>query len=172
MFTEYIREKANKKVRFHDTRDPFMIAKELGIHVEMRYDFKRLKGMYSIIKRNRFIFINGNLQEQVRQIVCAHELGHDTLHRELAKDASLQEFMLYDMKSRPEYEANIFAAHLLLDDDEIVELARGGYDLFQIACEIGTDINLLLIKLNEMNRQGYRFNVPYMPRGNFLGEEI
>lgn len=172
MFADYIREKANKKVRIHDTRDPFMIAKESGVHVEVRYDFKRLKGMYSIIKRNRFIFINGNLETQVQQIVCAHELGHDALHRELAKDASLQEFMLYDMKSRPEYEANIFAAHLLLDDAEIVRVAQDGYDLFQIAGILGTDINLLLIKLNEMNRQGYQFNIPYMPRGDFLGQEI
>ena len=69
--------------------------------------------MYKIIKRNRVIFINSNLPEYLQKIVCAHELGHDILHRHLAKNVALQEFMLYDMTSRPEYEANMVAADIL-----------------------------------------------------------
>lgn len=171
MSTDYIFDKAKKKVLYYDTRNPFIIARESGIKIEIRHDFKRLKGMYSVIKRNRFIFINGNLPEQVQQVICAHELGHDALHREIAKNSYLQEFMLYDMKSRPEYEANVFAAHLLLDEEKILELSHYDYDVFQVADKIKTDINLLLIKLNEMNQQGYRFNIPYIPHGDYLGRD-
>ena len=36
-----------------------------------------LKGVYRVIKRNRWIFINSNLSEWMQKVVCAHELGHD-----------------------------------------------------------------------------------------------
>ena len=77
--------------------------------------------MYRVIKRSRFIFINENLSGRMQRIVCAHELGHDQLHRNLAKGSAIQEFMLYDMTTKPEYEANIVAAEILLDTDEILE---------------------------------------------------
>lgn len=43
-------------VRRFGTRDPFQIARELGISVLLCEDFGSLKGMYRVIKRNRFIF--------------------------------------------------------------------------------------------------------------------
>ena len=50
----------------------------------------------------------------MKRIVCAHEIGHDRLHRALAKKHGLQEFVLYDMATKPEYEANIVATEILL----------------------------------------------------------
>lgn len=169
--SDYIYERAARLIRMCETRDPFRVAKESGIYVRFQNDFTRLKGMYTVMKRNRFIFINAGLPERKQRIVCAHELGHDILHRALAADNALREFMLYDMTSRPEYEANVFAAHLLLDEKEIMRRARGGYDAYQIAAYMNTDINLMLVKMNEMNRQGYKFNLPYVPHGDFLADD-
>ena len=89
-------------VRRCGTRDPFRMARELGIHV-YEEDFGRLKGMYRVILRRRCIFINRNLDEDTRRIVCAHEIGHDRLHRALAQGSGLGDVMLYDMTARPEY---------------------------------------------------------------------
>ena len=61
-------------VRRFGTRDPFQIAKELGISVLLCEDFGSLKGMYRVIKRNRFIFLNKDLGDRMLRIVCAHEL--------------------------------------------------------------------------------------------------
>ena len=58
-------------------RDPFEIARQLGINVMLCENFGSLKGMYRVIKRNRFIFLNNSLDENMLRIVCAHELGHD-----------------------------------------------------------------------------------------------
>ena len=171
MSSEYIFNMAERALDRYDTRDPFTIARESGVRVYFRDDFRRLKGMYSVVHGNRCIFINGNLPEYRRRIVCAHELGHDELHRELASETLFREYALYDMKNRSEYEANVYAAHVLLDMDEILRLIRGNYDAYHIASEMGTDINLLLIKINEMNRQGYGLNLPYIPRGDFLKED-
>ena len=121
MRADYLSKVGSDLVKRCGTRDPFRIAHELGIEVLFCDDFGPLKGMYRVIKRNRFIFINKDLSERMQRIVCAHELGHDQLHRHFANGSVLQEFMLYDMATKPEYEANIVAAEILLDTDELLE---------------------------------------------------
>jgi len=148
------------------TRNPFRIAKQLGIHVLYRSNFGQLKGMYKVILRNRFIFINSNLPEQMQKIVCAHELGHDQLHRNLAETGCF-EFVLYDMDTRPEYEANIFAAELLLPEQEVLEYIECGYDTEQIARRMNTDINLVSLKISYLIQQGYSFR-QVEHKSNFL----
>lgn len=102
-------------------------------------------------------------------MVIAHELGHDAEHRDRAKESKdgLKEFTLFQMKDTTEYEANAFASHILLDNEEVYDLARSGYDVVQIAQQMGSDINLMLIKLQEMNKLGYDFNIPYDPDSRF-----
>lgn len=168
MYTDTITPRVNKILRNSDSRNPFTIARDLGIMVLFDESLSKLKGMYCVIKRNRIIIINSNMPENVQKIVCAHEIGHDVLHRELAKSGALQEFVLYDMKSRPEYEANMFAAELLLDDSDVYNLAVEGYDMQQIAGELETDINLVGLKMTNMNNRGYNFNIGIEPKGDFL----
>jgi len=137
------------------TRDPFAIAAQLGIEVLHVGSLKRLKGMYRVIKGVRFIILNENNTPQIDRIVCAHELGHDQLHRPLARAQTLQEFMLYDMATRPEYEANLFAANLLLDDETVLSHIEQGFDIVQIAAAMGSDINLVALKIDSLIREGY-----------------
>ena len=157
MSLERINKKGASLIRQCGTRDPFKIAKDIGVQVMFVNDFKTLKGVYRVIKRNRWIFINANLSEQMQKIVCAHELGHDQLHRALAKGDGLMEFMLYNMDSRPEFEANVLAAQILLPDDEVLEYIYAGYDAEQIARIMNTDINLVALKVATLNQQGYNF---------------
>ena len=157
MSLERINKKGAHLIRQCGTRDPFKIAKDIGVQVMFVNDFKTLKGVYRVIKRNRWIFINANLPEQMQKIVCAHELGHDQLHREFAKGDGLMEFMLYNMDSRPEFEANVLAAQILLPDDEVLEYIYAGYDAEQIARIMNTDINLVALKVATLNQQGYSF---------------
>ena len=170
MNLNHINKEARRLVKWAGTRDPFRIARQLGIHVLFHNDFKSLKGMYKVIKRSRFIFINSNLPEGDQKTVCAHELGHDRFHRHFAKNGVLQEFMLYDMRSKPEYEANIFAAELLIDDREVLELTAEGRDIYQMASELDCDMNLVLIKIDELRKQGHDLRTPYHPQSDFLGE--
>ena len=168
MTSDYIYRDARRIVRTHETRDPFKLAEYMGIHVIYDYDFTDLKGMYMIIKRSRFIILNGNLKRRDLKTVCAHEIGHDRLHRDLAQSSGLQEFVLYDMKSRPEYEANVFAGELLIDDEEILSLIYDGCDIVHIASELQVDINLVLIKVDELRKRGYDVQTPYRPQSDFL----
>ncbi len=137
------------------TRDPYAIAEGLGIHI-YEENFQRLKGMYRVIKRRRCIFLNGNLPAHEARIVCAHEIGHDQLHREFAKGDGLQEFMIYQMTSRREYEANIVAASILLPDDEIIDyIYNYNYDAEQISRAMKSNINLVALKISHLRQEGH-----------------
>jgi Zn-dependent peptidase ImmA (M78 family) len=164
---EYIQHVANKLVKKYDTRDPFQLCEAIGIQV-FYADLGSLKGMYKYLKRNRFAAINEKLDPFTQALVCAHELGHDILHQDLARKVCLQEFMLYDMKSRPEYEANLFASEILLPDDRILDLAYEGYDIEQISKELCTDINLVALKVSSMNTRGFQFKNTIDSKTDFL----
>ena len=150
-------QKANEIVAMCGTRDPNCIAKQLGIQV-LRCKFKAQKGAYKAILRNRFIFLSDTLSPAMETIVLAHELGHDVLHRsEAMKAGGFQEFNLFDMTGlRMEYEANIFAAQLTLEDNEFLDLCERGFDTQQIARALHSDINLVALKADTLISQGFR----------------
>lgn len=155
--TSEIVQKANKLVRLCGTRDPFKIARELDIEV-MPCNFNRQRGAYKVIARNRFIYLNENIHPTAQRIVLLHELGHDSLHRkEATKLGGFKEFNIFNMAdNRMEYEANVFASQIELDDDEFLEYCERGYDVQQIARAMHSDINLIALKADTMISQGYR----------------
>lgn len=171
MFADDVYKTTTDLIRKYGTNDPFKLADNMGIMVQMCDNFKTLKGIYMVIKRKRVIMINANLPVRKQRIVCAHEIGHDMMHRSLAKNNVLQEFMLYDMTARTEYEANMFAADILISDQEVLELAcHYGYDMEQIAKALNSDINLIGIKIGNMNYRGSGLNIGIDPKKNFLSE--
>ncbi len=159
MQSNYLISVGEKLVKTYGTRDPFEIADGLGIVVKDCPDFGRLKGMYTVIKRNRFIFLNDGLDPVTRKIVCAHEIGHDRLHRDLVKNGALKEFTLYDMKSKPEFEANIVCSEILLDTKELLQyIYEEHYTAEEIARVMNTDINLVALKASQLMSMGYQLN--------------
>ncbi len=156
--TSEIVAKANQIVLEHETRDPFKIAANLGIVIK-NCNFDRQRGAYKVINRIAFIFLNKNLPETERHIVTLHELGHDRLHKAQAiSSGGFQEFRIFDMTNRRmEYEANVFAAQLELDDEEFLDYSERGYDLQQMASAMQSDINLIALKADILISQGYRF---------------
>lgn len=170
MNSDVIYKKANNLVRQVGTRDSERIAKEIGIWIYDVDSFGELLGMYTFRWNHRLMLLNQRMSYYLRQMVIAHELGHDSQHRDRAKASGdgLKEFSLFQMKDTTEYEANAFAAHILLDNDEVYHYACSGYDVVQISQMMGSDINLMLIKLQEMNKLGYDFNVPFDADSKFF----
>lgn len=166
--SDTLHKRAADVVKQCGTRDTVTVVKEMEIHLYYRDNFSDLLGMYAVIQRRRCAFLNNRLDNHLLQIVLAHKIGHDTLHRSLAKQDGLKEFMLLDIKSHPEYEANAFAAHLLLDDDELYTLIKDGYDVKQIAQMMNSHMNLVLIKMNELHKLGYDFRMPDTAQSDFL----
>ena len=153
--SERCHNRAREIIRQVGRRDMHCIARELNIHVLYNENFTKLLGMYFYQWRNRFIILNGNLDDVWQRMVLAHEIGHDQMHRELAKQQQMQEFELFRLNSRTEYEANAFAAHLLMDTDEVYAELKEGCDEFSLSQKMNCNINLTLVKLQEMAKLGY-----------------
>ena len=151
----------------YSTRDPFSLADALGIDVDCA-DLGSLKGFYIVYSRNRFIVLNTSLTESLSKVILAHEIGHDRLHRDIAKNGGLKESSFFDMKSKPEMEANIFAANLLITDKNVIEYGKDGYTAEDMAKELYVPYPLALIKINNMIKRGYDLNIPYIPKAEFL----
>ncbi len=166
--SEYIYKKASEIARKAGTRNPLKVARDLGIEVYKNSELTDLLGLYTVIKKKRAIVVNSSLEEYMLNMVVAHEIGHDILHREEAKTNAMHEFELFNMKDNKEYEANVFAAHLLLDTDETLIMAQEGIDVASIACNMCVNINLVLIKLNELIALGYDLRMPMDTKKNFL----
>ncbi len=147
---------ANKLVDMLGTTDPHRIARELCIEV-IPMNYKRQRGAYKVILRNLFIFIKNDVHPAMESIVMLHETGHDTLHRkEAVKAGSFKEFNIFNMQeSQMEYEANVFAFQVSLDDEEILEYIRYGYDIQQIARTMHLDTNLVALNTDALIAQGY-----------------
>ncbi|MBQ2664664.1 MAG: ImmA/IrrE family metallo-endopeptidase [Alphaproteobacteria bacterium] len=159
---------ANNLIQSYGTQNPMEIASSSGIYVASVDYFKHLLGLYICRMDLRSIFLNNRMDPYLTRIVAAHELGHDLLHRDIAVIDGLQDFDLFRINNAIEYEANAFAAHLLIDTDECIEYARNGYDVVTIAKCMETEINLMLIKLQELKRLGYDLPLPMTATGDFL----
>lgn len=166
--SEYIYRKASEVTKRAGSRNPLNIADDLGIDVYWSNELSDLLGLYTVIKKKRAIVVNSRLEEYMLKMVLAHEIGHDILHREEAKKGAMQEFEFFNMKDTKEYEANVFAAHLLIDTDEILELAHEGKDVSCIACNMCVNINLALIKISELITLGYDLRMPLDTKKDFL----
>ncbi|MBQ7132797.1 MAG: ImmA/IrrE family metallo-endopeptidase [Oscillospiraceae bacterium] len=167
MSTESICNLADSLCQTHKTNDPYELAQALGINVRYE-DLGSLKGLYTVIDGCRFILVNSLLEPETQNVVIAHETGHDLLHRDIAENEHFQEFSLFDMTSKPEKEANIFAASLIISDDDVLEYIRYGYSTDKIAKCLRIPHALLVIKMMCMNAKGYKFNLPFVPKADFL----
>ena len=103
---------------YFGTRDPFYIAEHFGITItESSMSQKVFKA-----KTIRFpgyptlISIGSGFSEKARTVLCAHELGHALLHNGSFVNAF--NGTKNDVYSSVEYEANLFAAALLFDNED------------------------------------------------------
>jgi len=149
---------ADKVIGRSNSRDPERIAHQNGILIR-EVDWKEQSGAYIEIMRQPIIYVAERLDPVMRSIVIAHELGHHFLHRkEAAVSGGFREFKIFDMTlNNMEYEANIFAAQLLLPDEETKELIYQGYDVAQIASMMDSDINLVALKVSGYIKEGSPF---------------
>lgn len=108
----YIEKKVLSLVRKYNQRDPFILAKKLGIEI-IENDLGEVFGYYTEINRIKFIFINSKLSESEKKFVCSHELGHAILHSKITTPCLMHFKNINDIKI--ECEANKFAVKLLMD---------------------------------------------------------
>lgn len=103
----------------YGTRDPFLLAKRMGIDVYF-FKFVKLIDVYYRCNEKRFIYINEDLANEQQRIACAHCIGHDQLHGSIFPIAFMRQETLYPV-CKLEREATTFAICLLYPEIVINE---------------------------------------------------
>ncbi|WP_215508653.1 ImmA/IrrE family metallo-endopeptidase [Peptoniphilus sp. EMRHCC_23] len=135
--------------------DPKAALEALGVGLVTMATSTKLLGMYKMVLNKPFVFYNDRVPAPIQRMVLAHELGHHLYHRHHAEKEELIEYTLFHLTDAMELEANIFSAHFLLEDEAVYAMARAGYSYMDMARAFSVDVNLMIFKLNEMQRMGY-----------------
>ena len=163
----YVYQKIGKLVRKYGTRDPFELLDAMHVQVRFYFDLHSTKGFSRYFLRQYFVGINGNLPQEQQRIVAAHELGHIVLHAQALRDSPLFDTAVYDKRSVTEYEANLFAADLLLQDEDILRaVSNPDTDFGSLCLALGTVPELMNFKLLGMKKRGV--DVPLFSECNSL----
>lgn len=134
-------------IRKHNTRCPYRLAKELGIHIhECNLSNDMPKGLFKKMLGKKFIVLNLTRikNEFEKQFVLAHELGHAVLH---SNDTT---FFLHDHtfcnRGKFEIQANKFAAELLINETYIDESCLKTLSVEQLAAYFCVPKELIIYK--------------------------
>ncbi|MDO4662855.1 MAG: ImmA/IrrE family metallo-endopeptidase [Tissierellia bacterium] len=165
----YIYNEAKDLINSAKTRDVYELCDYLDIHIYKNSNLKKLLGFYTIVNGRKAIVVNSNKDDLTQRQVIAHEIGHAVLHNDYIENYSMiKEFELMDMRTKPEYEANVFASHILISDKDIEDVSMEYDDYQSIASALGVNINMLMIKILELNKLGKNYNEMFIPKGDFL----
>lgn len=113
----WIKQSVQELVEKYNTNDPYELASYKNVHIIHFNLHEEIDGLYKYDRRNKYIFLNNNLDEIYKRFVCAHEFGHSQLHPRVNTPFLRKNTLLSTEKI--EVEANRFAVELLIPDNDI-----------------------------------------------------
>ena len=165
------REVQKIKKKYKET-DPFRLCRAMGIlvlYAPMGSGNKCCKGFYLSQSRMRAVTVNSDMPPVFQRIITAHELGHAVLHTRSSGIKAFHDFLVFDTVSLMEYEANIFAADLLIHDEEVLGLSDSNTSFYEAASKLNVLPELLDFKLRVLKRKGYNIaGTPTVSDSTFL----
>lgn len=126
---------------YGDNVNVYDVIQQYGI-ILSEIDTHDFMAGYRLIKRQRVIWINQNLDENLKRCVLWHELGHALMHRTVNCYYMANKTRLRTMQY--EVEAEQFAADMLLPEQPDTELE--GCTAQEIAAFYGVTLNLVETK--------------------------
>jgi Zn-dependent peptidase ImmA (M78 family) len=176
LVADWIYKEVERVIRAHGTRDPFELLDCMDAITIMsdKYGRKGLKGYCYEDLRTKFAVINRRLNPYEQKVVAGHEAAHLIIHKDeiLGSPARmLKDFNIFDDSGKIEYQANLFAADFMLDDDDVLELVQDEHhDFFSTARELYIPPAFLTFKLYSMMRRGYDVRPPMELDSKFLAK--
>lgn len=152
----------------YGTSDPFELCDVLDIllicmHFGQEKD--AIKGFNVKVYGIETILLNVDLPDDLQRLVLAHELCHALLH----EPGTIHGFGLNTCSGISEREANLFAAELLIEDDDVLNTLAENPDFYSAAHILGVPPDILGFKIEMMNKDGHsHLHIPTPPRSDCL----
>ena len=168
-------ESVRKLKKKYQTNDVYEITENLKINIwekDFGTDKDSIKALTFKNVRIAYIVLNSNLPEIIKVFIIAHELGHYVLHIDDFSKAHVEKSFFGNQQM--EIEANIFAAELLINDEEVLEtFYNNEYTQYQIASMFNVPYELLAYKIMLLKHKGYTVpKLPEIPKSNFLSGSL
>lgn len=126
----------------YKTNSPYEIAKALGIEIH-KCELGQIHGYYYKAYRIKQIYLNCNLESHQEKFVLYHELGHALIHPNA--NTPFLKANTYLSVDKMEIEANAFAMHGLISDDDLVEYQE--YSIEQLSRMFGYHEELINLRI-------------------------
>ena len=174
--TDFIFHEVERICAKYRTRDPFELLDGMGAvtRFSYRYNCDGLKGYCTAMLRIKYAVINANLPKVWQRIVAAHEGAHLILHMDdilRSPFKTLRDFNFVDTTGKIEFQANLFTADFLLDDDIVLECVYdGNMDFYSTARKLYFPPHLFAFKIYSMKHRGYDVRIPIDLDSKFLGK--
>ncbi|KOP70992.1 ImmA/IrrE family metallo-endopeptidase [Cytobacillus solani] len=140
----WIKTIVNEIKKKHKTSDPFELASLKKIHIIPWDLHEEILGFYKYDKRNKYIFINNNLDNEMQKYICAHELGHAILHPRV-NTPFLRKNTLFSL-DKIEVEADIFAVEILIPDELLYENMNNTTTIYEASAAYGVPSEIIHLK--------------------------
>lgn len=156
--TEMISNDVKRIIKKYDTNDPVELCRILNYNIEFSDQLPNyVKALFTIILDRKYIMINDRINRFFIPVLLAHELGHGILKHELGGYHDIT--VAYNPRiDKKEYEANLFAAELLLDDIYVWSELHQGRTYISLARELNVPVALMEFKLKLLSDKGYIMN--------------
>ena len=129
------------------------LVEEKNIIVEKRYLDSEISGMLKKVRDQWIIIVNSLHHTNRQRYTIAHEFAHYCLHKDLKDSFEDITFFRNNNKSSMEYEANEFAANLLMPKERVRDEIRNGVtSLKSLAEKFG--VSILAMKY-QVQKLGY-----------------
>lgn len=107
-------EIVNGLIKKYLTNDPYEICSYLD-YIVLQVPLVGIRGFYQFYDGQDIVYLDSGLPDQVKKFVCAHELGHSLMHKDI--NAIFLDTRTYLKAGRYERQANQFAINLLYPHD-------------------------------------------------------
>lgn len=104
----------------YGTNDPFEIAEKKGIIILYGYFGNEVYGFYNKFRRQKFIHLDAELDDNEQNFVCGHELFHAVFHPD--ENTAKMTADSFCSTSKIEAQANCGSTYLRIDGTHMNEL--------------------------------------------------
>lgn len=157
----------------YDVSDPVLLCRQAGVillYFPMGYGRRACKGFILRQENNTAITVSSDISPDMQRIVIYHELAHYFLHTSTGMADVLQDCSVGSPVSDMEYEADLLASELALDDAAVIDALSSGAGFFDVSVMLRCPPAILDFKLRIMRERGYSLpEAPIDSCGGCLG---
>ncbi len=166
----YIIEKAYEIKNKYTYCNTKALCREMGIILNpanMGKDINSGKGFCFRANGLFVITFNADLTKELQNAIIYHELGHIVLHYD-GDNFCFNDYSMFDESRKKEIEANLFAAELMMTDEDVLDALNDDGSFYTAAAKLYVPFEFIDYKFRLMNYKGYKIAPPMLARADFL----